>query len=75
MNYELTEDGTECFAESMLMDKVKMFKTYRVETLWSNTGDTRDQKVSIIRGSTKIESEENGAEKDPLYNLGDRTSV
>ena len=48
-----------------------MFKTYRVETLWSNEGDTGDKKVSIIRGSTKIEAKGDDAETDPLYNLGD----
>ena len=78
IGYYLAEDGTDCIAESQILEKVKMFKTYRFEELWSNEGDSSGKKLTIIRGNTTIEKvgeDDAAAAIDPLYNLGDRLII
>ena len=70
MKHELSSDGTECLPESQTLDKIKMFKMYRFIELWNN-GESGENKITIIRGDTTIENEEDSV-IDPLYNLGDR---
>ena len=78
IGYALSEDGTECIAESQILEKVKMFKTYRFQEVWTNEGDSSSKKLTIIRGNTTIEKvgkDKADAQIDPLYNLGDRLIV
>ena len=70
MKHDLSSDGTECLPESQTLDKIKMFKMYRFIELWNN-GESGDNKITIIRGDTTIENEEDSV-IDPLYNLGDQ---
>ena len=77
MNFELSQDETECSLESVTLEKLKMFKTYRVKELWRNDGDNSHKLIKLVRGSTTIipgEGEENveSLTTDSLYNLGDR---
>ena len=44
MNTEISKDKTECIPESDLLEKIKMFETYRIEEIWSNEGDRSNQR-------------------------------
>ena len=44
MNTEISKDKTECIPESALLEKIKMFETYRIEEIWSNEGDRSNQR-------------------------------
>ena len=43
MNTEISKDKTECVPESAMLEKIKMFKTYRIEEIWTNQGDRSNQ--------------------------------
>ena len=74
MNMEVSADGTQCVPKSDMLDRVKMFQSYRVKEIWTNKGDRSGETITIVRGNTTIEVTEDEDESvlDPLYNLGDR---
>ena len=38
MNMEVSPDGTQCLPKSDMLDRVKMFQSYRVKQIWTNKG-------------------------------------
>ena len=75
MHNELSSDKTECWPKSSVLDKIKMFKMFQFQEIWTN-GESGDDKMTIIRGKTSIEKkDEADSQIDPLYNLGDRLII
>ena len=47
MNTEISKDKTECVPESTMLEKIKMFETYRIEEIWTNQGDRSNQRRGL----------------------------
>lgn len=72
MNYDLSEDGTECIPQSMILEKLKMFKTKHFEEIWAH--GKGPAKIRIIRGTTLAKLCKYAAEgEDKCVGAGDKT--